>query len=467
MKTALAKLELLKQEFSRAVSLVPAERGASAIAPSVVIDGAGTAGAARLVRIGVFVIVGFVGLFGVWAAVSPIDSAAIASGVVAAEGNRKAVQHLDGGVISKILIKEGDVVTEGQELILLDQVQPRAALELQTSAVETYSAMTARLEAEASGRDKITFPAALTALESDPQIKALIESQEQLFDTRRSAIAAQIATIREQIKQSKSQITIYRGQAETAQRQYEMIQEELGPKQLLYDKGYATNSPIMQLKRSAAAYDGQRQEYLGHIARLEYQITQLEGQINEIQSGYRLKMAQELEDARNKLEDAIERQRVAQDILDRTVIRAPVGGTVLGLSVNTVGGVVGKGDRMLEIVPSGAETIIKAKLKPQDGIEVQAGMKAELRILSAQGRKLPMVHGSVRTRSADARPDPGTQSLYFDVEVAIDANDATFDGVTLVPGTPVDVIIPTGSRTVLDYMLEPISMWMRHGLREK
>ncbi len=441
--------------------------GALAVNQPVVIDASGAADAARLVRNGIFVLVGFVGLFGVWAALSPIDSAAIAYGAVGAEGNRKGVQHLDGGVINQILVKEGDSVTAGQELIRLDQVQPRAALEIQSQAVETLSTVIARLESEAAGLDKIAFPPQLLQRTSEPSIKALIDSQEQLFNTRRTSISAQITTIQEQIKQSKSQTAIYKGQAETAQRQYNMIQEELGPKQMLYDKGYATNSPVLQLKRAATALEGQKQEFMGHIARLEYQVTQLEGQINQIRSDYRLKMAQELEDARNKLSDASERQRVARDILERTVIRAPVTGTVLGLSVNTIGGVVQKGDRMLEIVPSDADTIIKARLKPADGIEVQPGMRAELRILSAQGRRLPMVHGIVRKRSADTRADPATQSAYMEVDVALEAGEARMlEDVKLVPGTPVEIIIPTGSRTVLDYFLEPLAVSMRHGLRE-
>jgi HlyD family type I secretion membrane fusion protein len=467
---ALAKLELLKQEFSKIVlGSTPAavSGGALVLDRPVVIDASGAADAARLVRGGIYVLVGFVGLFGIWAAVSPIDSAAIAYGAVGAEGNRKAVQHQDGGVVAKILVKEGETVTAGQEVIRLDQVQPLATLEILRAAVDTQNAVIARLEAERAGADKIDFPASLLARMSDPDIKSLIESQEQLFDTRRTSIAAQIATTDEQIKQSKSQTSIYKGQAETAQRQYNMIQEELGPKQMLYDKGYATNSPVLQLKRAAAALEGQKQEFMGHIARLEYQVTQLEGQITQIQSDYRLKMAQELEDARNKLADARERERVAQDILDRTVIRAPVSGTVLGLAVNTIGGVVAKGDRLLEIVPSDGETIIKARLKPTDGIEVQPGMRAELRILSAQGRRLPMVHGVVRKRSADTRPDPATQSPYMEVDVALDAGEVRMlDDVKLVPGTPVEIIIPTGSRTVLDYFLEPLEMSLRHGLRE-
>jgi HlyD family type I secretion membrane fusion protein len=247
-----------------------------------------------------------------------------------------------------------------------------------------------------------------------------------------------------------------------------MIQEELGPKQMLYDKGYATNSPVLQLKRAAAALQGQQQEYQGHVTRLEHLIGQLENQIVQIERDFRVKIAQELEDARTKIADATERERVANDVLTRTVIRAPVSGHVLGLSVNTVGGVIGKGERLLEIVPAESGIVIKAQLRPSDALDVHEGMRAELRVLTAQGRKLPVVHGTVRNRSADARPDAEGHALLFDVSIDVDPAELKALGeLKLTPGTPVEVIIPTGSRTVLEYMLDPVSQSMRHGLREK
>jgi len=224
----------------------------------------------------------------------------------------------------------------------------------------------------------------------------------------------------------------------------------------------------MQLRRAAAALLGQKLEYIGHIERLEHTVSQLESQIDQIGRDYRLKVAQELEEARNKLADGNERQRVAQDVLDRTIIRAPAAGYVLGMTVNTVGGVVGKGEKLLEIVPAGAGLVIKARMKPSDGIEVHEGMRTELRVLSAPGRKLPVIHGVVRNRSADARTDPTTASPYYDVSVGIEPGDLdTIKGLDLLPGTPIEVIVPTGARTALEYMLEPISASLRHGMREK
>lgn len=468
MKQALAKLELLKAEFEKQGSgpsnddrgiVVTLPQRPAAPAPRE---------PDRLIRAGVLVLVGFFGFLGGWAALSPLESAAITYGVVGADGNRKAVQHMDGGIVSAIHVKEGDFVEAGQDLIRLDQLQPRAALEIQSATVVTQSAVLARIEAEASGRPSIAFPELLTTRRAEPDIDQLLTSQEHLFEARRHANATQIATIREQIKQAKSQVDIFQGQANAAAEQYRMVNEELGPKQQLYDKGYATNAAVMQLKRAATAFLSQQQEFTGHVGRLQHLVSQLDSQIAQIESDYRLKLAQELEDARNKLADARERQRVAADILVRTDIRAPVSGHVLGLAVNTVGGVVAKGEKLLEIVPAESGIVIKAQLRPSDAIDVHEGMRAELRLMTAQGRKLPMVHGVVRNRSADARPDAENQGLFFDISVDVDPAELIALGdLKLTPGTPVEVIIPTGSRTVLEYILEPVKQSLRHGLREK
>ena len=422
----------------------------------------------KLVRTGLSVVGGFLGFMVVGSSLASVDSAVISFGIVGAEGSRKAVQHLDGGIISAILVKEGEVVTSGQEIIRLDQVQPKAALEIQSSQVETQLAVIARLEAESDGRDTILFPVEIESRQTDPSVRALMASQIELFGARKTALETQIGTIGEQINQAKSQMQIFETQMQTADKQYKMINEELAPKEMLYEKGYATNSPVLQLKRAATAVAGQKQEASGQIARLSYMLSQLENQIEQIKNDYRLKVAQELEDARNKLQDARERERVARDVLDRTVIRAPVSGRVLGLSVNTIGGVVGKGEKLLEIVPNEGGITIKARFKQGDGIEIEPGMKAELRILSAQGRRLPLVYGEVRNRSADARLDQATQVPYFDVEVALpEAEARALEDVKLTPGTPVEIIIPTGSRTVISYMLEPLTESLRHGMREQ
>lgn len=479
MKQALAKLELLKAEFQDAASLGatpgPGSPDPSKPAPAGIVvplaptpQAASSRDADRLIKAGVAVVVGFFGFLGVWAALSPLESAAITYGIVSADGNRKAIQHIDGGIVDAILVKEGDRVEAGQELIRLDQLQPRAALEIQSAVVATQSAVLARLEAESAARASLEFPKLLTDRRSDPAVEQLLLSQTELFKARRKANETQTGTLREQVKQANSQIEIFEGQALAAADQYRMVNEELGPKQMLFDKGYATNAAVMQLKRAASALLGQQQEYTGHVGRLRHLVSQLESQIAQIESDFRLKLAQEIEDARNKIADARERQRVAQDILVRTSIRAPVSGFVLGLNVNTVGGVIAKGERLLEIVPAESGVVIKGQLRPADALEIHEGMHAELRLMTAQGRKLPLIHGMVRNRSADARPSVDNQGLFFDVSVDVPTSELkTLGDIKLTPGTPIEIIIPTGSRTVLEYILEPVKQSLRHGMREK
>jgi len=446
------------------LTLVPRRRGAEAVTSS---GAAASSDAAQLAWRGRAIVAAFFLFLGAWAALSPLDSAAITYGVVGAEGERKAVQHLDGGVVRAVLVKEGDYVREGQDLVHLEQLQARAALEMQSAAVDTHAALIARLEAEVVNAAEIAFPAAILE-RAQPAVKDLLRSQEQVFAARRTARLAQIGTLGEQIKQAQSQAAIYRGQVEIVERQYELINQELVPKQDLYAKGLGTIGPVLQLRRAATALLGQKQEYTGHIDRLDHSVGQLQSQIRQIESDYKLKVAQELEDARAKLADAKERQRVAQDVLDRTVIRAPASGHVLGLNVHTVGAVVGRGERLLEVVPAEVALVVKARLKAADGAEVGGGMRAEMRVLSAHSRTLPTIGGVVRTRSADARPDPATSALFYDIEVLINPGDLkVVDNLKLLPGTPIEVIIPTGSRTVLRYLLDPVAESFRRGLREK
>ena len=430
---------------------------------------AGPAAARRLMIGGAAIILVTFGFFGGWAALSPLDSAVVTYGVLGAEGNRKVVQHLDGGIVRAVLVKDGDLVAEGQELMRLDQLQVRASLDIQNAAVDSLFATIARLEAERGGRASIAFPPALLARAHEPAVAELIHTQTQLFNARRDATAAQVRTVSEQVEQARSQAIAYEGQVAALTEQYRLVQEELASKNALYEKGYATKTRILELQRGAAGLLGQKEEYSGNITRLKHTVAQLQSQITQNLSDQQLKAAQELDEARAKLADAKERQRAIQDVLDRTIIRAPATGAVLGLSVHTVGAVIGRGERLLEVVPSNGDLIVTARLRPVDGVDVTAGMETELRFISPQGRKLPMIRGTLRHRSADVRADAKTAEAYYEIEVALDARDleSAAPHMRLMPGTPVEVIVPTGSRTALEYLVDPVRDSFRHGLRER
>lgn len=422
----------------------------------------------KLARRGFMIFGTFAVLLGGWAHFSPLDSAVVAYGSVGSDSNRKVVQHMDGGIVAAINVSERSFVKEGDELMRLESVQARAILDIQTSAVTSSMASVARLEAELAGRSEISFPTELLARQSEPEIEELLVSHLQMFAARRAAYMAQAEALQEQIEQSLSQIKTYEGSVELVNQQLALVMKELNPKQELYDKGYATNSPVLQLQRLATTLTSQRQEAAGNIARLKHSVAQLQSQKAQLQSDQRLKTAQELDDARNKLADARDRQRSARDVLERTSIKAPATGYVLGLTVHTVGAVIGRGEKIAEIVSADGAPVITAKLRPVDGVDVSDGMPTELRILTPQGRKLPMIKGNVLRRSADVRLDNRTGSDYFEIEVGVDPRDLNrIADLRLTPGTPVEVIIPTGSRSALEYMSEPLMDSFRRGLREK
>lgn len=423
---------------------------------------------AALTRRGLKAFGAFALLLGGWAWLSPLDSAVVAYGAIGSEGSRKTVQHVDGGTVAAIKVKERALVKKGDELIQLEQVQFRAALEIQSAAVDTYSAAVARLEAELTGKAQIAFPAELLARQAEPEIEDLLVSHLQMFQARRNAFYAQVESIKSQINQTDTQVQTYQGALEGIDRQYGLIMQELGPKQQLLEKGFATNSPVLALQRSASLLESQRQETLGNIAKMRFASAQLASQKAQIESDQRLRIAQELEDARNKLADARERQKATRDVLERTVIRAPASGYVLGLSVHTVGAVIQRGEKILEIVPEDAPPVVTARLRPVDGVDVYDGMATELRVLTPQGRKLPMIRGTVLQRSADVRFDARTASDYFEIQVAVDREDVKrISDIKLTPGTPMEVIIPTGSRTAFQYLAEPVTDSFRRALREK
>lgn len=422
----------------------------------------------RCCRAGFAVIVVFFGLIVGWAALSPLESAAVTQGVVGAEGRRKAVQHVDGGIVDRIMVREGELVTQGQEVLTLDRTQPEAALQIYTAEVETLLALTARLEAEASGSGRIRFPDELRNKASDAGVAALLQSQSELFAARSQAIAGQIETLKASLRQAEVQSETYKAQQVSLQKQYELAQKELEPKQELYDKGLATRSPIFQLQRLATGILAQIEESNGQIQRLAHASAQIRSQIAQIKTDQALKVAQELEDARNKLTDARERQRVARDVLGRTSVKAPVTGYVLGLNVNTAGAVITKGERILEVVPSNGELVINARLPPIAAVDIEDGMRAELRLMSPHGRKLPLIEGKVRRRSVDVRADTQTAQPYFEIEISVDQDTLKANPeLRLTPGTPVEVIVLTQSRTALAYLLDPVADLFRHGMREQ
>ena len=426
-------------------------------------DGAGTA-----IRFGVISMLLFMGVTGFWLYTAPLDSAAIAPGIVKVEGNRKLVQHLDGGIVKEILVREGDLVKRDQVMVRLDPVQPRAAVEILSGQIDAYRAQEARLRAERDNEPAIAFPPDLLARADKPPLSEVIRGERQLFEARRSALEGQFALLRQQSAQLTEQIRGTAAQVAALDRQGELVREELKGTKELHELGYATKTRVLALERAVAAIGGQQAEYRGTVGRLRSAMGQIELQMLQLRKDRITQVTTEFNEIQNKLSDARERLKATVDVLERTEIRAPETGYVVGLNVFTVGGVIQRGDRILEIVPEGSPPIIEARLRPEDAKDVREGQRTELHLLAYKAKDVPIVHGTIKTRSADRLTDSRTGEGYFLIQVIADQTElSALKGVTLAPGMPVEVLIPTGSRTAMEYLVEPILQTLRRSFKEK
>ncbi len=419
-------------------------------------------------RTGLVVVVLFFGFFGLWSVTAKLESAVIAPGVVEVEGNRKVVQHPDGGVVRAIMVKDGDLVHQGQSLIQFDQLQVRAGRDIARALVNSLLAQQARLTSERDGTASIIFPIQLVAAgATDPATASLMQSQRALFAARRDALAQKFNALREQIAQSGSAADGMHGEVAALEQQRALVLTELDSTQKLYEKGYATRNRVLELQRAAAALEGQRLEYTGNAGRMQHGAAEAEAEILQLRQDWLSDVSTQLNDVQGKLVDATERLGAVQAVLDDTNVRAPVTGRVMGLSMHTIGGVIAKGEPILQIIPAQGPQIVSARISPVDAEHVWAGMRTDIRLIATKTVNAPILHGKVTSRSADRVVDERTGQAYYSVEIAIPPSEvARLRAFGLSPGMPVEVVVPTGERTALGYLLEPLTNSFHHGLKE-
>lgn len=415
------------------------------------------------------IIVAFFGLLGGWMAFAPLSSAAIASGVVSPDGSRKAIQHLEGGIIRDILVKDGDVVVRGQPLIRLEQIQAKAQFDAIQGQLLRLRVIRARIEALQTDAAAIDFPAEIVALaKSETEIAAFIASQGDLFRTRREAVAARKALFEQQIKQIEEQRQGLRAELESNREQLALIEDELGGIEKLFESGNALKSRVMQLRRAKADAASKVASSEAGLASSDQKIGELRVSLSNAETEYRDKLADEHMRVNTELAQIEEKIGASRDILSRTEIVAPTNGTIVGLRFKTPGGVVRAGDMLLELVPSNDELIIDARVNPLDINHVRAGQKAQVHLLPYQQRHMPIIEGNVLSVSADAITDQRTGESYFEAKVMIPRETlaTVAPDVELQPGMPADVMIVTGERSALRYIIEPIERSFRRSFRQ-
>jgi HlyD family secretion protein/epimerase transport system membrane fusion protein len=407
-------------------------------------------------RIGWLFVLTFLAGFVGWGTQVPLAGGAIAPGIISPDGDRKTVQHLEGGIISKLLVRDGDVVAPGQPLVVLEGVQPKAAFDMLVAQQWTLLATRARLLAEQAGLSEVELPPEILET-TEQRLKALVDGQQRLFMDRLATHTARKSVLRQRIEQLNEQIKGLQAQVDSSNTQLELIAEELVGKEELLRKEMVTKPEVLKLRRAVAEIEGRRGEYLGAIARAKQQIGETELQILTANAERTDQVTTQLEQVRIELTTVTEKLNSSADVLKRTVITAPLGGTVLNTRFKTEGGVLKPADPILDIVPAEDTLLIDARVSPIDIDVVHAGLAAKVQLLAYSSRSMPRVSGIVRSVSADRLIDEGTRQPYYLARVHVDREEIRRIGpqVVLVPGMPADVLIVTGERTMAEYIFQP------------
>jgi HlyD family type I secretion membrane fusion protein len=417
---------------------------------------------------GMIVILLFFGCFGAWAAVASLSSAAVAPGRVVVQGNVKTVQHLEGGIVKEVLVKEGDFVHAGQLLIRLDPTRAQTTRDALHSQYLAALALEARLVAERDNTPDIDFPETLkTAAQSDAAAARLMAAQEEIFKARRATIEGQIAILNQQLSQKKDEITGLTEQVKAEERQSALIEEETQAVKSLYEQHLETKPRLLALQRQQADLLGTRGARIATMAQLKEAMGEMRLRILDIQNQRMNAVVGDLRDVQVQIADFKDRLEAADDTLSRIDIRAPTSGIVMGLKLFTVGGVAEPGAPLLDIVPQDQKLIVEAQLSPLDIDKVHDGQIAEVRLTGLNRRTTPTIEGKVTYVSADRIDDAKGQTSYYRTYVQIDPKEVQeMTGVSLYPGMPTEVMIITGKRTPLDYLLSPIYGNMGRAFKE-
>ena len=414
------------------------------------------------------IIVLFFGVLGAWAMTAPLHGAVVANGIVKVEGNRRAVQHLEGGIVKELRVKDGVKVAAGDVLIVLDETQAQTEYEVLSRQALILRATEARLTAELVDGSAPVMPDIFKSTGSDPQAVEIWNAQLRQFDSRRAALEGQRIVIREKIAQLEHQIVGAQGQVKSYQGQRASVVEEMESLAPLVKQGLIARPRYLQLERSAIALEGQVADTIASIARSRQAIAEQQQQIAQLDNDRMSEITRDLRDTQAKLLEVVPRMMNAQAILGRMEIRAPNSGRVVGLTVFTVGAVIAKGEKIMEVVPDQDSLVIEAQIAVENISDVRPNARAEIHLTAYQQRIVPVVRGEVLQISADRLTDNRTGQAYYIVLVRVDEDElAALPNVQLYPGMPATVMIPTVERTAFYYLVGPLVMSFNHSFRQR
>ena len=414
------------------------------------------------------------GGFGAWAALAPLQSASLAPGVITVEHYRKTVQHLEGGIIRSLAVQDGDSVQHDQVLATLDDTQSRAQLEVLRGQLYSRTAQEARLAAQRDGLPAVHYPPDLLAHRDDPRVQDALRLQDQTFAVRRVASDGERAVYRRQIEQLRAKVKGLHTQMVNRDRLVESYRGELADFKSLLKEGFTEKQKVEELDRALAQSEGQRGQLLSDIAASELHMAEIELKILQVQKDLQRDVAKELSTVQDELFQLREKVQSLESLVNRTIIKAPVSGMVLGLAVHTIGAVLPPGGRLLDIVPQHQKLIIEAQVAPIDIDRVTVGQVAEVRFSAFKTRDVPMIMGTLISLSADrlvrdTKESTSGETAYYLARVAVSPKGLealSSANLELVPGMPAEVLIKTGARTLVQYLMKPLTDSFTHAFLE-
>jgi protease secretion system membrane fusion protein len=409
-----------------------------------------------------------VGGFLLWAALAPLDEGVPSQGYVAIDTKRKTVQRLSGGIVREVLVGEGDKVTEGQLLIRLDDAAAKANFEAIRQRYLGLRAMQARLEAEQMGSISISFHPDLRAAAGDPLIRQQMVNQELLFQSRKSALRADLQGIEESIQGQQGLSQAYEGMMENRRNQLSLLNEELGNTRGLVKEGYVPRNRQLELERQVSESSTAIAELQGNTVRTKRATAELRQRAIARQQEYRKEVESQLSDITREVLSDAGKFLALKDDLTRTEIRSPASGQVVALVAQTVGGVVGPGQKLLDVVPANESLVLETRVVPHLIDSVHAGMPVDVRFSSFARSPQLVVQGKVLSVSGDLLADPQNGMAYYLARVVVTPEGLKKLGKRqMQPGMPVEVVLRTGERSMLTYLLHPLTKRIAASMTEE
>jgi HlyD family secretion protein len=434
-------------------------------------------GLRRPTLFGLAILALWTGGFGAWAALAPLDGAVVTSGSFVATGQNKQIQHFEGGIIAKMMVREGDLVEAGQTLVRMDDTAAKTKLRRLVLREYRLLAMQARLQAQIAGETDFAMPQQLAANISDPEVEQIWARQKMELKAWQTNKADEEQVLRKEIAALTESIGGYEAQTKSVEQRLKLFNEELKDKKALLDRQLARKTEVMALRRAEADLVGSRGELLGRVADSRQRIARAEQQIAELRSSSMQKAVEHLRETETELDDVREQIAAARDVLQRIEVQAPERGVVVRVNYHTHGAVVAPGAVILELVPVEDKLVIEGRIAPTDISHVRDGQDALIRLTALNRRLTPVINGQVIYVSADAiaeqRAQQAERSVAFQhhsyiVRVKLDEKDVQtkIGQFAPTPGMPADVYIKTGERTFFEYMMRPVLDSFSRSFRE-